>query len=793
MKGLVLFLLLVLSQMAPAQMAPVQMAAAQTVLVKAGEHPGFTRLVLELPQPVDWQLGRTGDGYDLRLKTDGLRFDLTRVFDTIQRTRLAAIWMDPASGGLRLGVACACHAIPFEFRPGIIVVDVRDGPPPNGSSFELALDGSKPDRLVPRPSPRPRQRPQPAAAPGGPSAAGGPRGPEAGKSSTGAPAPAYSGPGYDWTAARDAVAATKALPGPLPPPLPDPVSHDLGPLKTALLRQLGRGAAQGVVQMAQPSLTARNAGEPLPTGPRANIHFGRMPGFDVVTRRDPDAMLAQDGATCIPDDRLDVAGWAGDLPVSVQIADTRARLLGEFDRPDAGAVAIAARMMIHFGFGAEARQLLEQMPVDHPDAPLWISMAGTVDGAADDAGPFAGMAGCDTAAALWAVAASAKVSLGAPPQTVAVLRAFSALPAHLRRTLGPDLAARFLAAGDIATARTLKSATIRGVVDPTPDIVVMEAGIALAADDPVAAAAYLDPVLTDAGPSTAKAMIALTDARLKAGTPIDGATATALAALVREQAGSALDPALRRAQVLALGASGDFDQAFALLPQMQGAERDLWHLLATLGSDAAVLTHAVLPPDTPVPPLAIADRAGIADHLLTLGLAEAALNWTGAPAADGPDDLKVLAAKANLMLGKADLTLALLDSITDGDGLADLRAAALLQLGKPAEAAEIWAGAGKPDEQLRAQSWAQNWDDLGQGGATIWQPAAALTSGPIADAAIPEANADASGPLAPNPDAPNPPAPGPLAKGAALVADSVATRATLAALLENVPRPDPGE
>ena len=36
--------------------------AAAPVLVKTGEHEGFTRLVMEFPAPVDWQMGRSADG-----------------------------------------------------------------------------------------------------------------------------------------------------------------------------------------------------------------------------------------------------------------------------------------------------------------------------------------------------------------------------------------------------------------------------------------------------------------------------------------------------------------------------------------------------------------------------------------------------------------------------------------------------------------------------------------------------------------------------------------------------------
>lgn len=750
MKSLLASLFLVLAQA----------AFAQTVVVKSGDHPGFTRLVLELPVTTDWEMGRTDEGYELRLKIDGMRFDLSRVFDAIQRGRLAAIWMDPGSGGLRLGVACACHAMPFEFRPGIIVVDLRDGPPPNGSSFELALDGMPAADLAARPQPRPRSRPSFSVAVDAP---------EIGL-----------GPGYDWIAiSKPAQAANPVLnpalnPAPLLAPKPVIVDkrHDIGPLKDALLRQLGRGAAQGIVQMAQPSLSARNAGAPLPIGPRASIHLGEAPGFEVATKHAPANLLIKDGAECIADDRLDLAKWGSDLPVSIQLADARANLIGEFDKPNRDAVILASKLLIHIGFGAEARQLLAQMPVDDPDAALWASMAALVDGASDAGGPFDGMVACETAAALWSVLALPHLSPGSRPRTEAVLRAFSALPAHLRRSLGPDLAARFLVVDDLATAQSLKNAVMRGVQDPTPDIAIMEAGIDLASGNPGAAAAHLEPLLAEAGPATAAAMIALVDARLAAGETVAPETAIALAALVREQAGSDLDPALRRAHILALGSSGDFDQAFALLPQMPGSERDLWMLLAGSGSDAAILGHAVLPPDASLPSLAAQQRHQIAAKLLALGLAEPALQWIGAISEDGGAEVQILAASAKLLMGDAKSAIAVIDGL-EGSVAADVRAQALTALGKPAEAAAAWAAAGNAEAELRALSWARNWDDLAQSDASAWQPAATLAST--------------------NPINGKTNLPGPLALGNVLVADSANARTTLIDLLGRIPGLQPTE
>lgn len=740
-----------------------QAALGQTVIVKSGDHAGFTRLVLELPQVTDWKMGRTADGYELRLPALDIRYNLTRVFDDIQRNRLAAIWVDPTSGGLRIGVACACHAMPFEFRPGIIVIDLRDGAPPKGSSFELALNGAPSPDLAARPSRRPMPRPgrRSAPTPGAENLAKADR-PEIPAS-----------PSYDWIAANAPAKVAKQSPL-IPPVATIQVNHsDIGPLKDALLRQLGKGAVQGIVQMAQPNLSARNTGDVPPIGPRANIRMGDLPGFAVTTKRGPENLMIKDGVDCVSDDRVNVEKWGNHLPVSVQIADARADLIGEFDKPDIEAVINSAKLLIHIGFGAEARQLLAQMPVENADIALLASLAKLVDGGSDANGPFSGMLTCDSAVALWAVLAQPRILPSDQPQVSAILRAFSALPKYLRQTLGPDLAARFLDAGDRATAHAIQNAVVRGLTTPSPDIAVMQAGIELAAGNSAAAAAHLEPVLAEAGPATASALIALVDARLAADEQVPVDTATALGAFVRELAGSDLDPALRRAHILALGSVGDFDQAFALLPTMPsagpGAEPDLWTLLARSGSDGAILDHAVLQSSAGLPDIDRKGRNQIAAHLIKLGLAEPALNWIGGVTKESAEEDRLLFAAAQMMIGKAELALQSLDDLP-GNLADDLRAKAFLALERPAEAGAVWADTDNKEAELRAQSWAQNWDKLAKGDASIWQSAADLMK-PRAIETMP----------------------GPLALGTFLVADSADARARLAALLAGVPGPTPNE
>ena len=561
-------------------------ARAQVVRVVSGDHPSFTRLVLSFERAPDWQLGRIANGYALRLSGQQPRYDLTDIFRRITRDRLAAAWADPDDGMLRLQVACACHALPFELRPGVLVIDIRDGPPPPGSSFETTMDGTIAPALAARPQIRPRQRQETAPIP------------------------------FDWTTQFRPGQTDPLVP---PPPLPAP-SHTA--LREELLRGLSQGMAEGLIdpvsRLPSPPETPPPQRAPLP----GNLRLGDP--LDTRTGLSPQPLVAADGQSCPAESRLDIAAWAGEGHPAAQLSTTLSSLLGEFDRPDPVAVQNAVRLHLHFGFGAEARALLQAFPITAPDTRLWSSLGRLVDGDSDPNGPFRGMAGCDGPAALWALLADPAL----PPnlsRAAAVLRSFSALPAGLRRHLGPELAERYLAAGDTATARALQDSFLRIPGPSDPRATITEARVTAALGAKTAAISLLSEPVAESGPAQPLALAALVDLHAVSGQSLDPSVETALAAFLPQFAGSADEAVLRRAHLLSLALTDQFDQAFAALPQAPQAAPDLWRLLVN-GPDSAILLHAM-----GANPAAISApvRQDIANRLLDLGFPEEARRWAG--------------------------------------------------------------------------------------------------------------------------------------------------------------------
>lgn len=715
-------------------------AAAEVVTVRSGEHEGFTRLVLQLSRPVEWHMGRTDDGYELQLDRADTRYDLSSVFRTIPRDRLASVWAEPATGRLRIGIGCACHALAFEFRPDVLVVDIKDGQPPAGSAFEMTLAGGTTSALAPRQPKRPRSRPPTAPA------------------------------GLDWTRAIGTIPPETPLASPLP-------GADLAGMRAALLREVARGASMGALDIrraerAAPTAVGRTAPD---AGPAKQITAGFGPGVETTTPGEPREALTASGRPCLPDSVLAIGNWADERSFSEQLAEGRSGLVGEFDRIDPEAAARHVRLHLYFGFGAEARVIRRQLAADNADSALWDALAQILDGGhAPPGSVLSDQDACDSAAALWSVLARPELRRSDKINKTAVLRSFSALPIHLRRHLGPGLSDRFLAVGDTATARAIRDAILRAPGDPGAATRLIDAKIDLSLGQPARAEKEIVAVAAAGGPESPRAMIDLVSARLAQGQVIDEKTILALSALSREHSGAPLGSALARALMLALASAGAYDQAFDLGNVAgQAAVTETWAMLASSGPDSALLAHAVLSESAEVPPIDSPLKARIAKRLIDLGFAEAGMRWL-TPLDVSPEHV-VLWAEAELARKDARAALRLLAGRTEAEAEV-LRARAETQLGDLAAAAAAWAAAGQPEAARRASWQARDWTAVARDAGASQDPAAVSLARTVLNV--------------PDPDRPAPP-PGdaPLSAGRALVAESARARSEIGALLAAVPGP----
>jgi hypothetical protein len=664
------------------------MAAAQVVTVRSGQHDGFTRLVLTFPEPGGWDFGRTGDGYGFRARARGLRFDIAGVFDRVPRDRLSALWADPETGVLRLGLGCACHAIATPFRPGIVVIDILDGAAPPDSPYETALAdaGRSLPPLVPQRMVRPKSRPQTIEAQAAPPA------PEPAQAPA-IPLPALGSRPSD----RPVVLLT----------LPDPRSDIL---RQTLLRDLSRGIASGAVDPVQRLPEDPEAPDPAsvstatpPAAPPATPQLRVRPGG-----QDAQADTAADGRSCIADDRLDLAAWGSEGAVADQIVQAQAGLLGEFDRPDRDRLLQLVRLYLHMGFGAEAGTLMRVWAPDDTEAEVLTALATLVDGGTGTAA-FQGLQGCPTAAALWSVLAQDPADKATDIDTAAVLRAFSALPIGLRRHLGPALSDRMMALGDTATVQAIRDAIGRAPGPHGDGLTMIDAGLDMANGRPDSAEQKLASVVADGGGAEARALAALVDSLVRRGETPDSAQLLALDAQLRERQGLDEERALRAAFARGLTVTGAAERAFtAIASDTPGQFAELWQLLAERGGAMELAALALSPPGPPREELPPAVRLAVAGRLLDIGFPEAAASW-----ADGLDTAPAVMLRARAALATRDGRMALRQLAGQSSAEAEiLRAEALELLGDLEAAAVARLEAGQPEEAARLRFLQREWDQV---------------------------------------------------------------------------------
>lgn len=672
---------------------------AQSVRVTSGEHEGFSRLVLTMPESNDWAFGRVEDGYALTLKSGNPRYDLSDVYRRLTRARLVAIFSDPQTGQLKLGIQCVCHAMPFELRPGQIVIDIRDGAAPEGSSFETALDGSSLPPLAPRPILRPKERPKGTVETAGIA-------------------------DLDWQEITQKAAQLPALPM-TPLPISETGQTDLSQVRKALIWQLSKGASEGVVEMAKPMVPDQIDAK---ASSYSQIRIGAEAGVDPNSKNREDNRMTAEGMTCLPDSALNILDWGGPGPVSGKIGIVLSNLVGEFDRPDPEAISTAVKFFLHLGFGAEARQILAGLEIASPNRALWETLAHILDGDDMTGSVFAGMEVCDTAAALWSVLASTEIPKSDNIAIPAILRNFSGLPLHLRTHLGPTLADRFLARDDIPTSRAIRDAILRAPGDHGNAVDLLAAKIAMATGQHEAGEARLEDLSNTSGPESIEATIALALLQTEEGKQTSADVTTALEAYFQEAKDSQSETNLRAALALAYASQDRFEDAFAMSEDQNTAAKPIWERLALFGSDSNLIQFAILPQDAKMPALTNSVDQHLAERLLDLGFASSAVNWLDSARRNAgvqTDEDRVLLAETALQLRDARQALRHVAGLNSEK--ADLLRARALTLLNDASAAENYAKTSETQEWLVSARRRQNWDEVSMLSPTdTWGAAVAL-------------------------------------------------------------------
>ncbi|MCW3782039.1 hypothetical protein OM960_10570 [Defluviimonas sp. CAU 1641] len=783
--------------------AGVSPSFAEMIRVRSGEHTGFTRIVVDVGAPSGWELGRDGSGYILRVSGLDVTFDATDVFRRITRTRLATLALDATPGVLRFGIGCACHATATADGNGNIIVDIADGPPAAGSPFESQLTPTVPPRQDKKAAEPIRTRSYPAT-----------RDRAQDVEKTIDLAPLWRGDNLSGLASRgvpDQVHGKHRQ-------MPDTGRTDVGGSGDAklhmytdpsvaeaqerLLLQLSRAAAQGLVEVAPTEprgASAHAASDDTASAadrrPKVDAHETPEPALHVETSFDRDMPstaahppVSATGAACLPDANFDLAGWGDDRPAAAQIAERRRPLVGEFDHPSTEAVLSLARLYLHLGFGAEAGAVLSAFAVETSDGSTLRDIGAVLDGGVAEAGSaLPALTSCDTSAALWAVLALPQLLPGTDIDEAAVLRAFSALPVHLRRLLGPGLSDRFLSVGSEQAARAVRDAVARSPQNTTESLWIIDAQLGLALGDAGAQLEKLEDLALSNGSLSTDALILAIKSRLARGLAVPTGLIESAEALAFELQDAESGEVLQHLHILARGSANDFDGSFDAYRRWisdppNHFQRDtalkLFAMLAGHDSEpdflAAYFANRselyAADPDASL-------RLTLAERLAASGFTEEVRKLVTADAARSEQGRRLLARAATVEFDAA----AAIDKLA---GLRDtasetLRAEALAMAGDHAAAARAYVSAGdaeaagrelwragdfsgaaaNPPEPLRAALNALHAAGFGSAGE------AGLSAEPVSDSVQELA------------------LPGPLARGKALVEQSRAARSAIESMI----------
>lgn len=665
---------------------------AEPVVVRSGQHPDYTRIVMAVSDATKWKLGRTPNGYRLRL--EGLRdgYNLDEVFARIGRNRLSAA-TSPNAQDLDLAVDCDCFARAFRYQSNYLVVDIVDGAPGSQARFETPFETT------------PKLADQ-------------------------------SVPAWQSTGTLPTIFGRlepKDPPIPVTEPPEEEPSHGTDPaeFRRTLAEQIGRAASSGLIDVHPPS------GTDDPSDPViAELLTDTIPVRLTTSDRTPPGLVSGVGngpEVCLDDYHYSLWSWTDGADFTDQLGRARQLLAEQVVQGRSPDFYHKAKVLIYHGFAIEALQVLKHLPQDAPEVQAATSIARIMhQGFLKPPHILQDQLSCVGASSLWAALAIETYPRNAHPKSDAILRAFEALPGHLKRFAAPLLVSRFVAFGDFETAEYLVAQAGRLPDMQTADLEFLKSKLANARPHlPTKQIRHAEP--SELAKSRRPDLLVLEiDGLAKQQDPIPPEHAVLAASYSVERRDSSISDDLARAEILALAGSGAFANAYDLLNQN-------WR---SMPLDVYQQTHEaigqyLLKNEDPTPLLALvsdapAERFRGAGHDALLALSQRLFDdGFPRPAAqllgmisptESSDPTILLRARTALALGHAGEAIAIASTHSEASSteVQLIRAKAQVLLGNHDLAQKLFEDAGAVDDSHRAGLHNEDWQTLGQSGDALY-------------------------------------------------------------------------
>lgn len=553
---------------------------AASVVVRSGDHDGFTRIVLHLPEEIEWRTVDTPQGMRLEFPSGTPEFDLAQAFSRIGRERVANI--ERAPSGLAVSFGCPCEAEVFASGKRMLVIDVSDATRAEVSSPYPKIDLPDPAKVLAR-----------------------------------SKAPQVS------KTLKVAVADEKK----------DEPSADTKIAKQRLLKQLGRAASMGLVELSIPDEAVdvidpsfQDSGDTGLYAHQAGLDASPVVSSEMAGEIDEHG-VSDRGLECPPESLLDPHGWAQADDFSSGLRLLRQKLGGEISPIDRAVALQLAKHYLAYGFGAEAQNILPL--VGDASEVQWLQfISNIVDERKSQATQsLSRYVGCPTSVAMWAMLASDQEHEKINIDTGPILRAFSDLTEPLQDILAPRLGQVLIAYGKEEAAHTILRIVNRRTAPLTAEIAHLDAQLRAESGDMVRAKEKLEETVRADAPISPIALAELVEGEVRLGRALSSETVDLLASYYQQHRRDKLAPRLLTSLILANALASQFDESWSLLENAPDEIRtsdvvksDFALALAEHGSDLDVLRYGAI----------LARRAGKLTDQANLALAKR-LNATGFP------------------------------------------------------------------------------------------------------------------------------------------------------------------
>jgi hypothetical protein len=699
---------------------------AENIVVRTGEHDGFTRVVFRLPDNADWEVKNVeNDGalsVEVITNTVDASFDFSQAFNRIGRNRISDM-RQQRPGVVVFDLSCDCSVKPFVTNSDYLVLDFTENSEPGEPSSEASLisdDSEGSDvvelvepgdqvaqvdgtqrlsfvRLGEQPGIGPLQRKDPLL----PTLNQFPI--EAGNA---------SGSELKYNNALDAARLG---------------NQNSVSLANQLARDLASAATQGVLNPSRnltqtegtftdledrPDEVSKEDGErdEKPLSLEASLS-------KAIYDASGDGSISMGGENCVPDTELNIENWIDpSLDMSMNVSELRGNLFGEFDRVDADALNSYVKGLIYYGFGAEARYAM-MAGSDFQDN-ISLSLSYLLDGYEDPLSSFDGQLDCVGDAVFWSLLSSEDLEPDASINREALLKAIEILPLHLREFLAPKVVEKLIDAGMVSLSKEVLDRLERALGEETPEIDLMQMRADLNQGNLVEASQRIDifdQIEDSKNPQQVLNMVKLSE---RQNTRVPQRVIELLEAFLVEYRHDAVSDELRAALMQSYLLNEEYSKALAVVDRDGGSSGDdenmryrIYQEMVSGADDLIFLKEVVSGYAKHVESFSDVNlRRAASQRLLDLGMFDLALQFIEERSSEDQDD-KLMRAKAYLGLSMPEQAEIELIGLR-GQAAEELRVEARKMMGDHSFAQGALADLGALDDAGR-QAWLSgDWEQV---------------------------------------------------------------------------------